>query len=72
MSQELLSTFAEELGGVTLMPSDIGGTFEIRIASHVLWERKRDGGFPDVKALKSLVRDYIDPDKTLGHIDRAT
>jgi selenoprotein W-related protein len=34
-----------------------------------VWERKRDGGFPDVKQLKQLVRDRIDPDRDLGHID---
>ncbi|MQY41947.1 SelT/SelW/SelH family protein [Epibacterium sp. SM1969] len=70
MAQELLSTFQEQLGGVTLVPSDIGGTYEIRIGDAVLWERKRDGGFPDVKALKSRVRDHINPDQDLGHLDR--
>ena len=35
-----------------------------------MWERKRDGGFPDVKQLKQMVRDRIDPDRDLGHIDR--
>lgn len=72
MGQELLSTFQEQLGGVTLVPSEIGGTYEIRIGGTVLWERKRDGGFPDVKELKTRVRDYIAPDQDLGHLDRAT
>ncbi len=35
-------------------------------------ERKRDGGFPDVRTLKQLVRDRIDPGRDLGHIDRLT
>ncbi len=71
MAQELLSTFGEGLGGVTLVPGH-GGVFEIQVGDDLVWERKRDGGFPDVKALKQLVRDRIAPDRDLGHIDRAT
>jgi len=70
MAQELLSTFSQELSAVTLLPGT-GGIFEIRIDGELVWERKRDGGFPDVKALKQMVRDRIDPDRDLGHIDRA-
>lgn len=70
MAQELLSTFSLELGAVTLVPGT-GGIFEITIDGHLVWERKRDGGFPDVKALKQLIRDVIDPQRDLGHIDRA-
>ena len=69
MAQEVLSTFAEEIGGVTLIPGH-GGIFEIRLGDDLIWERKRDGGFPDVKALKQLVRDRIAPGRDLGHIDR--
>ncbi len=71
MAQELLSTFGEDLGGVTLIPGS-GGIFEIRLDGALIWERKRDGGFPDVKQLKQLVRDRIAPERNLGHIDRAT
>ncbi len=35
-----------------------------------LWDRKANGGFPEVKHLKQLVRNVIDPDRDLGHIDR--
>ncbi len=70
MAQELLSTFGTDLGGVTLLPGT-GGIFEIRLNGDLIWERKRDGGFPDVKALKQLVRDRVDPDRDLGHTDRA-
>jgi selenoprotein W-related protein len=35
-----------------------------------IWERKTDGGFPDVKALKQRVRDQIAPERDLGHTDR--
>ena len=69
MAQELLSTFGVELGSVALIPGT-GGIFEIRLEGELIWERKRDGGFPDVKTLKRLVRDHIDPGRDLGHIDR--
>lgn len=69
MAQELLATFSEELGAVTLIPGT-GGIFEIRLDGELLWERKRDGGFPDVRALKGRVRDAIDPGRDLGHLDR--
>jgi predicted Rdx family selenoprotein len=32
-----------------------------------VWERKRDGGFPEAKVLKQRVRDVITPTKDLGH-----
>jgi len=69
MAQELLSTFSEELGAVTLVPST-GGIFLIEIEGDLVWDRKRDGGFPDVKALKQMVRDRVDPGRDLGHVDR--
>ena len=68
MAQELLSTFSLELAGVTLVPGT-GGIFEIALDGALVWERKRDGGFPDSKILKQLVRDRIDPARSLGHID---
>lgn len=70
MASEVLSTFSLEMGAVTLVPGT-GGIFEIHLDGELVWERKRDGGFPDVKQLKQLVRDRIDPGRDLGHIDRA-
>jgi selenoprotein W-related protein len=70
MAQELLSTFGEDLGGVTLVPGH-GGIFEVRVDATPIWERKRDGGFPDAKELKKRLRDVIEPGRDLGHIDRA-
>jgi len=69
MAQEVLQTFGPDIGGVTLIPGT-GGIYEITLDGTLIWERKRDGGFPDVKALKQRVRDHIDPDRDLGHIDR--
>ncbi len=70
MAQELLQTFAESIGEVALVPAT-GGRFEIQVDGHVIWERKRDGGFPGAKELKRRVRDVIDPDQDLGHLDRS-
>lgn len=70
MAQELLSTFGDALGEVALIPAT-GGRFEIAYDGLTLWERKADGGFPDSKALKQRVRDRLDPDRDLGHVDRA-
>ena len=69
MAQELLSTFAEDLGEVALVPGT-GGVFEIALDGATVWERKRDGGFPDAKILQRLVRDRLDPARDLGHVDR--
>ncbi|MBF0858507.1 SelT/SelW/SelH family protein [Gluconobacter sp. LMG 31484] len=69
MAQELLSTFGQALGEVALIP-DTGGRFEIHVDETLIWERKRDGGFPGPKELKQRVRNIIDPDRDLGHTDR--
>lgn len=69
MAQELLSTFGTELGEVALVPGE-GGIFRITLDGEQLWERKADGGFPEITVLKQRVRDRIAPDRDLGHADR--
>lgn len=69
MAQELLTTFEEELGGVTLIPGT-GGVFIIRVNTDIVWSRKEQGRFPDIVELKQLVRDVVAPDKPLGHSER--
>lgn len=71
MAQELLTTFAEELSAVTLIPDGTGGVFEIRVDGKRLWSRKEQGGFPEIAELKRLVRDRIAPDRALGHVDQS-
>ena len=66
LAQELLTTFEEELGGITLIPGS-GGVFEIRGGAVLLWSRKMEGRFPEAKEIKQRVRDQIAPDRTLGH-----
>ncbi|MFC7395890.1 SelT/SelW/SelH family protein [Chelatococcus sp. GCM10030263] len=69
MAQELLSTFSTDLGELALVPGT-GGVFQIEYDGELIWERQRDGGFPDVKTLKQRVRDLLDPARNLGHVDR--
>lgn len=68
MAQELLTTFPLEIGELVLVPG-IGGVFEVRLDGAVLWSRRRQGRFPEIKELKQLVRDRIAPDRHLGHSD---
>ena len=69
ISQELLSTFVNEIGGITLIPSNNSGIFEIRCGRYIIWERGEKKGMPEIKILKQKVRDLIAPGKDLGHID---
>ncbi len=68
-AQELLTTFQDELGEVALRPG-IGGVFEIRVDSELVWSRAEQGRFPEIKELKQLVRDRVAPERDLGHSDR--
>ncbi len=69
MAQELLTTFEENLGEVALIPGT-GGIFEVRVDEEVVWSRKIEGGFPEIKVLKQRVRDKVAPAKDLGHSDK--
>jgi selenoprotein W-related protein len=68
MAQEILSTFSEEVGAVTLVPGT-GGIFTIKCDGTPVWNRKTDGGFPEAKILKQRLRDLLWADKDLGHSD---
>ena len=69
LAQELLTTFAEELGSVMLTPDASGGVFDVRVGGDMIWSRKERGRFPESKELKQLVRDRIAPGRSLGHSD---
>lgn len=69
MSQELLTTFSEELDEVTLRQGT-GGIFDIYANDTLIFSRKEMGRFPEITELKQLVRDHIAPDKSLGHSDK--
>lgn len=69
MAQELLTTFSDELKGVTLQPARISGRYTVYINNQPVFDRKEQGRFPEVKELKRLVRDKVCPEKSLGHSD---
>jgi selenoprotein W-related protein len=69
MGQELLTTFEDEIGGVTLLPGT-GGIFTVKADGVLVWSRKDEGGFPEITELKRRVRDVIAPEKALGHSER--
>ncbi len=69
MAQELLSTFDGEIAEMTLKPGT-GGVFEVTADEKLIWSRKAEGRFPDIKELKQRVRDHIDPARDLGHSDK--
>lgn len=70
MAQELLSTFTDDLHGVLLQPSELSGSYIISIDGTPVFNRKEKGRFPEIKELKQLVRDVVNPDKSLGHSDK--
>jgi len=72
MAQELLSTFTDEINGVLLKPSEMGGAYIVTINEVVVFDRKEEGRFPEVKELKQIVRDVVSPDKSLGHSDKTS
>jgi selenoprotein W-related protein len=69
LAQELLFTFSDEVGAVSLVPGT-GGIFEVRVEGGLVWSKKVDGRFPESSELKQRVRDRIAPQKHLGHSDR--
>ncbi len=67
-AQELLTTFEEMLDGVFIGPGE-SGQFDVWVDEILLWSRKQEGGFPELKQLKQRLRDQIAPERTLGHSD---
>lgn len=70
MAQEFLTTFLEDINSVTLKPSEVSGRYTISINEEIVFDRKRYGGFPEIKELKQIIRDQVNPQKSLGHSDR--
>ncbi|MAZ65765.1 MAG: selenoprotein [Kangiellaceae bacterium] len=68
VAQELLVTFEENIAQVALEPGT-GGIFRVCVDGEVIWDRKEQGRFPELRELKQAVRDIVDPDRSLGHSD---
>lgn len=69
MAQELLTTFEGDIERVSLVPGS-GGVFEIWLDQALIFSRKEAQRFPEAKEIKQLVRDRIDPERSLGHSDK--
>jgi len=69
MAQEILTTFVDDVKGVTLIPSEISGVFTVQVGGKLIFDRKQKQRFPEIKELKQLIRDEVNPTKSLGHSD---
>jgi selenoprotein W-related protein len=69
LAQELLVTFAAEID-VTLSPGP-SGEFTVALDGEPIFDRAREGRFPEPKELKQLIRDRAFPGRDLGHSDRS-
>ncbi|KAJ1311377.1 hypothetical protein OPQ81_009870 [Rhizoctonia solani] len=66
------------IGSITLVPlnsAETGGRFRVWLLTtdteepKLVWDRKTEGGFPELKVLKQRIRDVIQPGTSLGHSD---
>ncbi|KAF9563664.1 hypothetical protein CPC08DRAFT_705805 [Agrocybe pediades] len=77
---ELFLTFPPPaIGSITLIPlnrDETAGRFRVWLSLPgtetpiLAWDRKVEGGFPELKILKQRIRDHIQPGKSLGHSDK--
>ncbi|MBX3239693.1 MAG: SelT/SelW/SelH family protein [Chitinophagaceae bacterium] len=70
MAQEILTTFTGDIKGVLLEPAEISGQYTICVDDLIIFDRKTAGRFPEIKELKQLIRDIVNPEKDLGHSDK--
>ncbi|KAH9894291.1 Rdx family-domain-containing protein [Cubamyces lactineus] len=79
VSTELFLTFpSPTLKAITIVPlnaEDTAGRFRVWLSLAnqppiLVWDRKVEGGFPELKVLKQRIRDHIQPGKSLGHSDK--
>lgn len=82
--QELLQTFTSKattaneshINSIILRPSFVPGTFQVLVKKSAdsdwvqVWDRVKDGGFPEAKILKQSIRNIIAPETQLGHSDK--
>ncbi|WVF71889.1 hypothetical protein IAT40_006699 [Kwoniella sp. CBS 6097] len=76
---ELFLTFPNPLiRTITLIPlnaPETGGRFRVWVdkgdgaGEQLAWDRKTEGGFPELKVLKQRIRNIIQPEMGLGHSD---
>jgi selenoprotein W-related protein len=66
LAQEILSTFEDDVSSVALIPSD-GGVLELRLDGEVVASNRDGASMPDVKDVKSAIRNRVAPERRLGH-----
>ncbi|KIM45798.1 hypothetical protein M413DRAFT_64762 [Hebeloma cylindrosporum] len=76
---ELFLTFPPPvIGTISLIPlnaDETAGRFRVWLSTKgsdiplLVWDRKVEGGFPELKVLKQRIRDHVQPGKSLGHSD---
>ena len=71
IAQEIINTYANDLQSVNLVPGE-DGKFEIYCNKQEIFLRHKEGKFIEIKEIKKRIRDFIDPERLLGHIDRKT
>ena len=71
MAQEIINTYNSDIQSVNLVPGE-DGTFEIFCDEQAIFLRHEEGKFIEIKEIKMRIRNFIDPERSLGHIDRKT
>jgi selenoprotein W-related protein len=68
MAQEIFITFNNDIDSLLLVPSD-GGRFEIWCNDQLIFSRATERKFIEIKEIKVRIRNLIDPNRPLGHIE---
>lgn len=68
LSQEFINTCKSDISSVNLVP-DSNGKFEIRCSNILIFSRKNEGKFIDLKLMKQRIRDVVNPSMNLGYSD---
>ncbi|KAJ9104217.1 hypothetical protein QFC19_004034 [Naganishia cerealis] len=75
---ELFLTFpSPAITSITLTPAvEHSGRFRVWLKlpseseARLMWDRKIEGGFPELKVLKQRIRNVVQPNQSLGHSDK--
>ena len=59
VAQELLHTFEDHLGGITLVPGG-GGQFDLHLDGTLLFSNQSAGRFPEMRELRELIAGRIE------------